>query len=103
MQGLQLMGMPHPSIFYYVGYVYKKEGLCGCYRGLVPKICERMIVTIVNERIKKSIEKGLLLLISMLMSLNLRHHVKFFTQFQIPVDQLRMWKSNPIKTSSFKT
>ncbi|KAK6618209.1 hypothetical protein RUM44_002660 [Polyplax serrata] len=57
MQGLQLMGMPHPSIFYYVGYVYKKEGLCGCYRGLVPKICERMIVTIVNERIKKSIEK----------------------------------------------
>ncbi|KAL0268903.1 UNVERIFIED_CONTAM: hypothetical protein PYX00_010686 [Menopon gallinae] len=55
MQGVQFMGLPHPSMFYYVTYIYNKEGILGCYRGLLPKICERMVMMYVNETLKQAI------------------------------------------------
>lgn len=58
MQGLQIMGMPHPSIFYYVSYIYKKEGLGGCYRGLTPKIIERLVMIHINDSVKQVINRG---------------------------------------------
>lgn len=54
-QGLQMLGMPHPSIFYYVSYIYNKEGLGGCYRGLTPKIIERLVMIHTNDCVKQVI------------------------------------------------
>ncbi|OXU25301.1 hypothetical protein TSAR_005311 [Trichomalopsis sarcophagae] len=45
-----------PNIFQYVRYIKNVDGLSGCYRGLVPKLCAHTICAVAFDKSVKSIE-----------------------------------------------
>lgn len=46
-----------PNVFQYVRYIKSEDGLTGCYRGLVPKLCGNIISAIACHQVLQQIEK----------------------------------------------
>lgn len=45
-----------PNVYKYIKYIKSVDGLTGCYRGLVPKLCSYTVSTIVCEKTAESIQ-----------------------------------------------